>query len=119
MKLSEIKGEHALDVLAEIMDPVVEIVSDEKINKAIKGELPKITIAKLILKSHPKSIIHILALLNGEDPETYEPSLLVLPKMLLELMNDEELIELFQSQGQMMDSAYFGSATETSKTEKA
>lgn len=118
MKLSEIKGEHALDVLADIIDPVVEIVGDEEISEAIKAGKPKLLIAKLVLKGHKKSIITILALLNEKDPKTYEPSLLELPKMVLELLNDEELAKLFQSQGQMMDSAYFGSATENSKTEE-
>ena len=118
MKLSEIKGEHALDVLADIIDPVVEITGDEKVSKAIKAGKPKLLIAKLIMKGHKKSIITILALLNGEDPKTYEPSLIELPKMILELLSDEELVKLFQSQGQMMDSAYFGSATENSKTEE-
>lgn len=117
MKLSEIKGEHAFDVLADIIDPVVEIIGDEKISEAIKAGKPKLLIAKLVMKGHKKSIITILALLNDENPKTYQPSLLELPKMVLELLNDEELTKLFQSQGQMRDSAYFGSATENSKTE--
>lgn len=118
MKLSEIKGERAFDVLADIMDPVVEIIGDDKVRNAIKAGKPKLLIAKLVMKEHKKSLIEILALLNDEDPKTYEPSLIELPKMALELMNDEELSKLFQSQGQMMDSAYFGSATENFKTEE-
>ena len=37
-KLSEIKGEEALDVLAEIIEPAAEIFTDENVKKALKSE---------------------------------------------------------------------------------
>jgi hypothetical protein len=45
-------------------------------------------------------MLEILAILNQQDPETYEPNLVEIPKMLLELLNDKELLDLFQSQAQ-------------------
>ena len=105
MRLSEIKGVDAIDVLADIIDPVAEILADEEIKKVIAENKPKIIIAKTILKQKNKEILEILAVLNGEDPKTYKPSLIQLPIMLLGLISDvmenKELTDLFQLQEQM------------------
>lgn len=98
MKLSEIKGEEALEVLADIMEPAAVIMADERVLNTIQKE-PKIVAASKIIKWHTKEILTVLAYLNQEDPETFKPSLLALPKMVIDLMNDPELTDLFQSQG--------------------
>lgn len=117
MKLSDWKGEEAIDLLADLLDPIAEIASDEVLRAKRKEGAKKLELVKLMLKSHKKSVITILALLNGEDPETYEPSLISLPAMVLELLNDEALIELFQSQGQMKPEESSGSATENTEAD--
>lgn len=95
-KLSEIKGEDALDVLADLIDPVSEITKDKKfVAAARKGD--RLQAAKILLRGHKKPIITVLAILNGEDPEAYAPSLLSLPAMVIELLNDPDLAVLFQS----------------------
>jgi hypothetical protein len=99
MKLSEIKGDRALDVLADIMEPLARILTDEEITKTANGE-PKLLFAKKILKGHKKEVIEILAILDGEKPETYEVNLLTLPVKLVEILNDPEIGNLFTLQGQ-------------------
>ena len=95
-KLSEIKGESALELLADLLDPISVITSDKKfVAVARKGN--RMASAKILLKDHPKEIIKIMALLNGEDPDSYEPPLLSLPIMIIELLNDPDLAILFQS----------------------
>lgn len=96
MKLSEIQGERALDVLADIIDPVSEIVNDDNVVKLINNG-QKLKAVKALLKEHKRSVITIMALLNGHDPETYEPKLLQLPIMVLEILNDPDLADLFTS----------------------
>lgn len=100
MKLSDIKGERALDVLADIIDPVSTICADPEIQKAAKSGLPKLAIVKMLLKTHKKEVIEIMAYLDGEEPESYEFSLVTLPNKLLEIMNDPEVANLFTSQSQ-------------------
>lgn len=117
MKLSEIKGERALDLLVELIDPVTLILADEEIVKMYKSKLPNILLVKKLIADHKKEVLTILALLNEEDPETYEPSLIVLPKMLLDLVNDKELMDLFHSQDQMTGNESSGSAMETIKAQ--
>ena len=98
MKLSEIKGERALDVLADLIDPVAEILGDKDISAALQdGKAPAKAI-KLALKNHKRAVLDMMAAIEGEDPETYQPSLFVLPKRLLDLLNDPEVQQLFASQ---------------------
>lgn len=96
MKLAEIKGEKALDVLADLMDPVSEIVQDKEVIEQVRGN-QRLKAVKTLLKGHKKSVIEIMAYLNEEDPETYQPSILKLPAMILEILNDPDFIELFSS----------------------
>jgi len=94
MKLSEIKGEKALELLADIIDPLTTILADEEVKEAANDRVKAI---QVVLRKYPAEIIYILALLNQEDPETYQPSLLALPKMLIELTEDEEFKAVFTS----------------------
>ena len=112
MKLSEIRGEAAIELLADILEPAAIIMADPEVEKVIKADKPKIIIASTLLKNHPKEILKILALLNQEDLETYKPSLLVLPKMVIDLLNDEELMNLFHSQSQLKEDESSASVSE-------
>lgn len=94
-KLSEIKGEEALDVLAEIIEPAAEIFTDEKVKAALKGENSKMKAAKVILKDHKKAILTIMAALEATPAEDYKPSIFALPSIILGVLNDPELNSLF------------------------
>lgn len=98
MKLSEIKGERALDVLADLIDPVAEIFGDKEIMTALQSGKAPAKAIKLALKNHKRAVLDMMATIDGEDPETYQPSLFVLPKRLLDLLNDPEVQQLFSSQ---------------------
>ena len=120
MKLSEIRGEEALDLLVDLIDPITLICADEEVVNAYKSKAPKIVLVKKLIEKHKKEVLTVLALLNGEDPTTYNPSIVALPKLLLDLLHDEELKSLFISQGMMMGSESSISATEnTEDREKA
>ena len=113
-KLSDIKGEEALDVLAELIEPAAEIFADPKIERTIKKKgSKKLDVAKIIIKNHKKSILHIMAVIDGEDPKKYSPSLIDIPMKIIEILNDPVFSDFFVSQGQEQESAYSGSATES------
>lgn len=116
MRLSDIKGEKALDVLADILEPLAEIAQDKEFTSNLGKDTGKAI--KHVLKEHKKAIITMLAIINEEDVETYEPSLLTLPALLLDIFNDPEVIRLFQSQVQITESTSSGLATENTKVEK-
>lgn len=117
MKLSEYKGEKALDVLADLIEPATEIMTDTNIANAVKGGATKIQIAKTVIKNHKKAVIEIMAILEGESPKEYaeKVNLFTLPAKLLELFNDPELMSLFTSQGQKKGETTSGSATESTE----
>ena len=98
MKLSDIKGERALDVLADLIDPVAEILGDKEISEALQSGKAPAKAIKLALKNHKRAVLDMMAAIDGEDPETYQPSLFVLPKRILDLLNDPEVQQLFASQ---------------------
>ena len=103
MKLSDYKGEAALDILAEIIEPFTAMLADPEIQELAKQEnTSAIQYAKPMLKKHKKEIIEILAALENEPVETYKEkiTLLTLPAKLIELLNDSEVQALFQSQHQ-------------------
>lgn len=103
MRLSEIKGTDAIDVIADIIDPVTVILADKEIQEAIETKKPYLLIAKTILKNQKEAILEVLAVLHKEDPKEFKPSLIELPIMLVQLvqdvMNNKELVDLFQLQG--------------------
>ena len=115
MRLSEIEGEKALDVLADLLEPASEIVSDKEVEKHYKSGQTLLAV-KAALKNHKKAVIEILAITEGEDPETYKPKVLTLPAKLLEIFNDPDIIDLFRLQGQE-DKTSSGSATENIEAE--
>lgn len=97
MKLSEIKGKEAIETLANLMEPVSKIAADKDVQDAVQSKQPLPIIVKKLLQGHPDEVIEVLALLDGADPKSYEPSLLSLPMKLLEILNDEEIQALFFS----------------------
>ena len=113
-KLSEITGEDAMDVLADLIEPLSEFTADETFVSLIRRgkHIPAIQYA---LKTHKKALIRALAIIEGENPDEYKPSILKLPAMLLEVFNDPELIALFPSVEPVTSS---GSVTEITEGEE-
>lgn len=107
MKLSEIKGERAIEVIAELIDPVAEIASSEKIKELFPivpkdGETPQKAAIRVIktnipelLKFHKKEVAKILGILENTDPEKL--SLADISFGLVDLAGDKAFIELFSS----------------------
>lgn len=117
MKLSEVQGDAALDLLADILEPVGEIMGDKEVAAAAKGQ-NKMKAVSVAIKGHKKAVIEILARLDGVDPKEYKVNVLTLPVKLLELLNDKELVQLFTWQGQTGDATSSGSVSENTEDKK-
>lgn len=98
MRLSDIKGDKAFEVLADLITPIKVLATDEEIRKA--AEESYIDGLQVALRTHPDEIKAILAILDLEAPDTYEVSLALLPRKMMELWNDPDIRDLFMSQGQ-------------------
>lgn len=95
-KLSEIKGEEALDVLAEILVPIVDIWSDEDVKKGYEKNVAKAV--SVAIKKYRKEIIGIFAVIDGKtyEEEVETINLVSLPADIIGLLNEEAIKSLFQ-----------------------
>ena len=109
MKLSEYQGEAALDILAELIEPAGEIMSDKHLGEAFKEN--RFKAIGMAIKNHKKAMIQILATMDGVPVDEYKCNVFSLPVKILELLNDPEMIQLFQYQGQTGDAKSSGSAS--------
>ena len=112
MRLSDIKGDRVFDVIADIIDPIANIASDETASALFKREkLPEGMTAKefvtqrarkalpALLKGHKGDIIAILASIEGVSAESYKGALNLVKLMrdATELLTDEAFGALFLS----------------------
>lgn len=107
MKLSEIKGERAIEVIADLIEPIATIASGEDIKKIFpikpeEGETPAEAAMRAlkskiptIVKSNKKEIAEILGVLEEKDPE--ELSIAQIMKGLSDMISDKAFIQLFSS----------------------
>lgn len=124
MRLSDYKGEAALDVLADIIEPLTAVLADPELQELAKAENKSmIKYARPMLKNHKAEIIEILARLENEPVDEYKDkiTILTLPAKLLEFLNDPEVQALFQSQHQSAVEPLpnFGAATENTGAKKS
>lgn len=112
MKLSEIKGERTLEVIAELIDPIANIAANPVAKELFeKKALPEgmkkkeFAVQRLrkgvpsLLKDNKTDVIAILAAINGVTPQEYAESL-NLAKLIsdaAELISDEAFAAFFIS----------------------
>ena len=130
MRLSEIRGGRGFDVIADIIDPIANLASDETASALFKREkLPDGMTAKAfllerarkavpaLLKGHKSDIITVLATIEGVSADDYRASL-TLAKLMhdaVELLTDEAFGELFISAQSGTSSGSAQENTEESK----
>lgn len=115
MRLSEAKNEDAIELIADLIEPASEIFSDKEVAQAGRDN-NKAKAVKIALKNHSKAVVEILARLDGVEVNDYNKNVIEMTVELLNLLNDKELIEVFQSQGQ--EQTLFGSATENTEADE-
>lgn len=128
MRLSDIKGERTLDVIADIIEPIANIASDEEaadlfVRKPLpKGMKPKEFLLKRVkksvpklIKSHKSDLITILASFEGITPKEYTDKLnmITFTKDVIELLTDETFGALFISSAQTPEQS--GTAPESTE----
>lgn len=129
MRLSDIRGDRTLDVIADIINPIANIAEDKeaeelfKVEKLPEGTNPRKYIIQrvkrhfpVLLKRHKEDVVSILSTINGVDPEQYvmDMNLSKLFKDCVELLTDEAFETFFTSAGSETDGNSSGSASENS-----
>ncbi len=109
MKINEIKGEKALELLADMLEPMGRIMGDPVIKGLAQDKTAsKVDVARAMIKGHSKETLEILALLDGVDTgdkdamaEYREKATVpVILKGVLNILNDPDVVSLFTWQGQ-------------------
>ena len=111
-KFKDYKDEEAIDLLADIIEPAYNIMSDETVRKAFKSEKKLISLAKTICTNHKKEVFEILAAMDGKKVEDYHCTFFTLPFRVLEILNNQELLDFFSSAAGMTASESSISAME-------
>lgn len=127
MMLSDFQDEEALDLLADIIEPVGAILEDEEIAKIYEegtksgnfGIKLKLKLVAVMIRNHKHEVIEILARLDKKNVADYHCNVLSLPTALLSLINDPLMMDFFVSQAQKKGETSFGPVTEnTGETEE-
>lgn len=102
MKLSEIKGERAFDVVADLIEPISKLAEDDDVIKMLanlQGEegntLDNIkSLVPALLKSHKSEIVAIMAILHGVSETEYLEgvNLASLVSDVVDMLSDDELL---------------------------
>lgn len=116
MRLSDIKGEEAFEVMADLIDPLANIAQKEEVRKADKSN--KLAFIQVLLRNCKAELLEMLAILDRKPVDEYreEFNLAMLPGKVIEMFNDPAVLELFGLQGQTETS--LGSATENTGVEE-
>lgn len=110
--MAERTNEEALDLFADLLEPVSIILADKEVVESVRRRQPRVRTAATAIRNHKREVITILALLEGIPVEEYRVNLLELPLKLVRLLNKPEVSELFIGAGKKIDAASSGSATE-------
>jgi hypothetical protein len=126
MKLSDIKGDRVLDVIADVIDPIANMAQDKDVADMFKRKaVPEGMDARaffaermrkglpVLLKSHKADIIAIMAAIEGVTPEEYTDTL-DLAKLFtdtMELLTDNAFLDFLSSSKTEKDVDAPGSAS--------
>ena len=100
MKLSDYKNEDALDLLADLLDPVSDIMTDKGLRELVVKDGDKMAIAKYVLKNKQQQVVQILARMDNKPVKEYNATITEMFKQLLDVLNDKVMIDFFASQAQ-------------------
>ena len=59
-RLSDYKGEEAIDLWVDLLDLMSDILKDKKVAELVRSGKPKIELAKELLKLHKDAVVKVL-----------------------------------------------------------
>ena len=114
MKLSEIKGDRCLEVIADMIEPLSAIAADEVVMEMFTPKAPpegveprKFFAQRMreglprLLRDHKSEVIQVLSVLDGTPVDEYRATL-TMPKLMadaLEVLTDRDVTTFLASPG--------------------
>lgn len=104
MKLSELKGQDAIDAIADVIEPLSAIATDKRLRadfkKVADSDDRVAALGKVLpkaIKTHKTDVIKVLASVNRKTVKEYEAEATV-PRIMadaFDVLTDEELFAFF------------------------
>ena len=115
-KLSEFKDVEAVTVVAKLMAPVMEIITNKE-NKKLKDAKNAFEMFSGFFANSPDKMIEVFAILSETPVEEYHCNGVEVAQNIMTLVTDESLLQLFTSQRQKGDATSSGSAVESTEAQ--
>lgn len=114
-KLSDYKGNDAIDLWADLLIPMSSIMGDEKVANVVRSGMPKMMIAQTILKNHADDAVEILTRIAGEPVDGLNV-IMQLISLLADIGQNDDIKSFFGYAEQVnKDSESGGSVTESTE----
>lgn len=117
MLITEIRNEKALEMLGDVIEPLMKIMGDPETKEHFDSE-NMLGFAKFVIKKFQSEIIEILAAMDGVPVAEYDVNIFGIFKKVMEILNTKELTELFTSAGQTAAANSSTSLSENTEGEK-
>lgn len=111
MRLSDFKDEKAIEVVADLIEPISVIA--QEIQKSKKGDMTVAQVVGVAIKKCKKEAIQMFAILNDIPAEEYHCTGASILSDMIQMFSDPELMQLFGLQSKMPTSS--GSVSENTE----
>lgn len=116
--LSDYQGEEALELWADLLEPITQIIGDPEIAKVLQSKKPPLLKASAILKKYKAEAEKILLRIDPEPLDGLNV-LVRLAAIIVDVGQNEEIKTFFGfAEQEKTDNASSGSATENTKAEE-
>lgn len=117
-KLSDYTGDEAIELWADLLDPLTKILADDVLKKKIGSGASKMDIAKAILKSHKAEAKEFLERIDPEPINGFNIVMRIIA-LLADIGQNEEVRSFFgYAEEVAKESESFGSATENTEAKE-
>ena len=94
MKIDKYVREDAIDLIANLLDPVSRIMAMKKTKEVFETKTV-IEIAVYILKNFKQEAIEIVCVINGEDPKRWQFTAYDVINTLTDILKNPQIMEVF------------------------
>lgn len=95
--ISDFKNEDAIDLIADLIEPVSRILQDEAIKEDITIKEKQMSAIKKALKTHKSDILEIMARLEGVEVKDLNATPISLIGKCIQILNDKEMMDFLSS----------------------
>ena len=112
-KVSDYKGDSIIDLYAEILEPVGEIIKDEEIVEALRNNKTILHISGIAFRNHKEAVKQFVLSIDNEEINS-KNLLSRFAVNFIEILNDKDFVDFFKNAEQTKtDVISFGSVTES------